>query len=66
MVWMDTPVIWTWSSLYVSRRCLISEGVKMLQDPDRMTGFTPDIDLSLLPRTPLRLHRIVDAFTFDM
>ena len=23
----------------------------MFQDPDRMTGFTPEVDLSLLPRT---------------
>lgn len=25
--------------------------VKMFQDPDRMTGFAPEVDLSLLPRT---------------
>lgn len=23
----------------------------MFQDPDRMTGFAPEVDLSLLPRT---------------
>ncbi len=30
--------------------CFFSEGVNTLQDPDRMTGFAPDVDLNALPR----------------
>jgi hypothetical protein len=33
----------------------------MLQDPDRMTGFAPDVDLSVLPRTSFSLF-IVEYF----
>jgi hypothetical protein len=31
----------------------------MLQDPDRMTGFAPDVNLSALPRAPFSLHRVM-------
>jgi predicted nucleotidyltransferase len=30
--------------------CRFISRVKMCQDPDRMTGFAPEVDLSLLPR----------------
>ena len=32
-----------------------SEILKILQDPDRMTGFSPDVDLNALPRASFSL-----------